>query len=109
VAKNMSMERMAETLASRKQLVSTVPTGFNKVKTTDTTGINCGSKYTKRYDADELFDQLSELVNPVYRAWYCKMFYKIGKDKVMQIASIAKADGKEPRKLFSLLLKQAGM
>lgn len=100
----MSMETMAETLASRKQLVSTVPTGFNKVKTTDTTGT---SKYTKRYDADELFDQLSELVNPTYRAWYCKMFYQLGKNRVMELASVAKADGKEPRKLFSLLLKRA--
>jgi len=59
------------------------------------------------YENDYLFDQLSELVNPQYKAWYCKQFYRLGKTKVLQLASIAKADGKQPSKLFSLLLKKA--
>lgn len=102
----MSMETPAEILASRKQLIPTVSTGFNKVKTTDTTDTTVTTgKYTKRYDADELFDQLSELVNPAYRAWYCKMFYKLGKDRVLHLASVARSDGKNPRAYFSKLLK----
>ena len=100
----MGLQTLAETLASRKQLVSTdIPTGFNKVKTTDTTG----TTNTKRYDADELFDLLPDLTNPRFKAWYCKMFYALGRTRVLELASVARADGKQPSKLFSLLLKRA--
>ena len=61
---------------------------------------------SKKYDNDHLFEQLGDLVNEQYRAWYCKMFYTIGKDRVLVLASIARQDSKSnPRGYFSKLLK----
>ncbi len=79
------------------QLVST---GRSKYLPTGTTDNNC-------YDNDHLFEQLKDLVNPQFRAWYCKRFYKLGRDRVLQLASIARADGKQPARLFSKLLKES--
>lgn len=98
------MESIFATMQQRssvsRQLVST---GVNKFTTTDTTVKDRGGK---KYDADHLFDQLSDLVNPQFKAWYCKMFYAIGKDRVLQLASLARQDGKDHRKYFSHLLKK---
>lgn len=55
---------------------------------------------------DNLIVELSDLTNPQFQAWYAKRFYALGKDEVLKRASIARADGLEPRKLFSKLLKQ---
>lgn len=76
------------------QLVST---GINK---TLPTGINW-------YDNDHLFNQLHDLVNPTFKAWYMREFYRIGKDRVLILASQARTDGKDPCRLFSKLLKHA--
>jgi hypothetical protein len=73
-------------------------TGVNKHKTTD----NCTVD-----EADQLFSLLPELVNQKFKAWYCKQFYKMNRTKVMELAALATADGKDPRKLFSFLLKNA--
>ena len=56
---------------------------------------------------DQLFRELQDLVNPQFKAWYCKMFYKLGRDKVIVLASLARADGYDQRRYFSKLLKQA--
>lgn len=69
-------------------------TEINEVNTTD----NCDP-------IDTLFYDLSDLVNMQFKAWYCKMFYKHGRDKVMIMASRARADGYDQRKYFSKLLK----
>jgi len=58
-------------------------------------------------EAEELFSVLSDLVNNQYKAWYCKQFYKLSRTKVMELAALAHADGKDSRKLFSFLLKNA--
>ena len=89
---------ISNTLNKKYQLVST---GTNKYIPT---GI---STDTNKYDNDLLFDELSDLVNPSFRAWYCKQFYKLGNQRVLQLASQARADGKNPKKLFSHLLKRA--
>lgn len=81
-----------------------IPTGNNKVISTDTTVKDRGGK---KWDADHLFDMLPDLVNPTFKAWYCKMFYALGKDRVLQLASLARQDGKDNRKYFSHLLKKA--
>jgi hypothetical protein len=75
------------------QLVST---GIKKSNPTD----------TNWYDNDHLFSQLGDLVNSQFKAWYCKRFYAIGKDRVLVLASQARADGKNPPRLFSMLLKK---
>ena len=89
------------TTFSTQQLVST---GIKRFKPTDiTTGNN------KKFDNDYLFEdqRLSGLVNPTFKAWYCKHFYRLGKDKVLQLASIAKVDGNNSARLFSFLLKKS--
>lgn len=90
-----------ENMQSTRQLISTgtslvKPTGITD--TTDTTDT--------KYDNDLLFEQLGDLVNNQFRAWYCKMFFVLGKDNVLKLASVARNDGKDPRKMFSLLLKK---
>lgn len=60
----------------------------------------------KKYDNDHLFEQLSDLVNVQFRAWYCRQFYRLGRDQVLRLASVARADAKrDSRKYFSVLLK----
>jgi hypothetical protein len=76
------------------QLVST---GIKRLNPTDT---NC-------YENDYLFQQLGDLVNEKFKAWYCKEFYRLGKVKVLELASVAKSDGKQPAKLFSYLLRKS--
>lgn len=53
-----------------------------------------------------LYDSLSSLLNPKFRAWYCQRFYQLGTQRVLELASIARADGHNKPKLFSLLLKR---
>lgn len=79
------------------QLVSTDRNKF--LVSTDTTDTN-------RYENDQLFEMLTDLVNPTYRAWYCGLFYKLGRERVLRLASVARADAKtNPRGYFSKLLK----
>lgn len=97
-----ALERGCQVQIPKKhyQLVST---GINKTKPTDTQLI---STVTNRYDNDFLFDQLQDLVNPKFKAWYCREFYRLGKDQVLKLASQARIDGRTPSKLFSHLLKE---
>lgn len=98
------MESLSTAISQRstesRQLVST---GITKVISTDTVVKDRGGK---KYDADHLFDQLSDLVNVTFKAWYCKMFYAIGRDRVLQLASLARQDGNDSRKYFSHLLRK---
>lgn len=59
------------------------------------------------YDNDLLFEELRDLTNGAFRGWYMKMFYSLGKDEVLRLASIARADGKDKQRYFSKLLKGA--
>lgn len=78
--------------------IEQLTTGVNKYKSTD----NCTVE-----EADELFKLLPNLVNPQFKAWYCKQFYRRSRTKVMELAALAQADGRDPRKLFSFLLKHS--
>lgn len=101
------MEAISTSMQQRSSVSrQLVPTGVNKFTTTDTTVKDRGGPM-KKYDADHLFDMLPDLVNPTFKAWYCRMFYKLGKDRVLQLASLARQDGKDNRKYFSHLLKKA--
>lgn len=55
---------------------------------------------------DTLYEELGDLVNDQFRAWYCKSFCQLGEGTIRKLASIARADGINPRKYFSLLIKQ---
>ena len=98
---------MLSTVVQQRSSVSRqlIPTGINSVYSTDTTVKDRGGE--KKFDADHLFEMLPDLVNPTFKAWYCKMFYALGKDRVLQLASLARQDGKDNRKYFSHLLKKA--
>lgn len=57
---------------------------------------------------DHLFESMPDLVNSQYRAWYCMTFKRLGREQVMKLASLARADAKtNPRGYFSVLLKRA--
>lgn len=79
--------------------LSTVLQSRQNVKSV-TTGIN---KYS---EIDLLYNDLQDLVNSKFKSWYCGMFYKLGKSKVLDLASQARCDGKNSKKLFSYLLKK---
>lgn len=80
-----------------------VPTEGNKVTSTDTTDISC-----TKFDNDVLYAMLGDLVNNDFRKWYCKQFYRLGRDRVLLLASTARADAKtDKRRYFSRLLKNA--
>lgn len=95
---------IAETI-STKQLVPIVPI---EVKPTDTIGTTgTGTKYNNSYECDELYEQLPDLVNRQYRGWFCKQFYRLGKDKVLKLAAVARTDGLNAPRYFAKLLKEA--
>lgn len=75
----------------------------------ETAGLNKleGRKF---HDIDTLYKELGGLVNDKFKAWYCGVFFKLGREKVLNLASQAKVDGKDPIKLFSYLLqKESGV
>ena len=85
---------------------TTVTTGLNKLNPTVTVVREQvsfpGNKY---YDVDKLYEQLSDLVNDKFKRWYCKQFYSLGIERTLELASLARSDGKDPKRLFSHLIK----
>lgn len=95
---------------------------FNRERSDQTTDINLVStglnKYIpidipidnnrQKYECDYLYEELTSLVGaiPDLKAWYIKRFYALGNDKILQLASIAKSDGKNPQRLFTYLLNK---
>lgn len=97
-------ESLSTMLEQRSQGIKTTDTtGVNKFTTTDTTVKRRGEKY---FEADALFEQFADLVNDRFRSWYCHKFYQLGGRRVVELASLARADGKNSQKYFSYLLKK---
>lgn len=68
------------------------------------------------YDNDHLYDELTDLINTeinpktgqTFKGWYMRSFYTLGKDEVLRLASITRADAKTDKKrYFSTLLSRA--
>lgn len=80
-----------------------------RAQTAGTTGLK--NRTGKSYmEVNILYEDLGSLVNDKFKAWYCSVFFKIGRERVMLLASQARADGKDPVKLFShLLQKETGI
>lgn len=55
---------------------------------------------------DKLLNDCSDLINPSFREWYCKMFYKIDHAAIYEMARQARS-GRSPLKYFSFLLRRA--
>lgn len=58
---------------------------------------------------DHLLIKHSELIDPLYIKWFAGRFYSLGAERVDRCASEAKADGKNPRRLFAFLVKKNGV
>jgi ribulose kinase len=86
------------------QGLNTIVTTVGKSKnTTVTTVTTVGDKYKT---TEALFEDLSDLVNQEFKAWYCKQFHVLGAAEVLKRASIARNDAKgDKRHYFSYLLK----
>ena len=56
-------------------------------------------------EVNKVFESLlPDLATLEFKAWYCKVIYKLRPPKVLELADAARK-GKEPRKLFSALIK----
>jgi hypothetical protein len=70
-----------------------------------TTGLN--AKKEKYKEIDMLYEDLKDLCNSQFRLWYCKQFNKLGREKILRLASEARADAMiDKRKLFSHLIRK---
>lgn len=84
----------------------TPPTATGEQSSNPTATDNCNWQ-----DADALVGMLSDVINPdpAWRPWYCKRFMALTREEVLKRASIARADGKDRRRYFSILLKQSSI
>lgn len=78
---------------------------FDSYVVRKSTPITVGKK--EYQEQDQLFEILSDLVNEQFKPWYCSRFYAIGRERVMILASQARADAlQDKQKLFSYLLRK---
>ena len=64
-------------------------------------------KNEKYKEIDLLYEDLSDLVNSDFRLWYCKQFNILGREKILRLASEARADAQiDKKKLFSHLIRK---
>lgn len=66
--------------------------------------VTTGKKEYKNIDM--LYSDLSDLVNDQFKLWYCKSFNMLGFEKILVLASQARADGNDSKKLFSYLIRK---
>lgn len=79
-------------LINKKQLSAE---RFNKP-----TAVNCTT-----VQVDNLINNLLDLINPEFKSWYAKAIYKLGRQRVAELAIVARR-GANPPKYFSWLLKK---
>lgn len=104
-----------ETATLPQQLIPTDNNNLYQLISTDRGEAGIQAQKTLRksagqgdYDNDILFDELNDLVSQDFRAWYCKCFYKLGRNRVMEIALQCRAsqEARDKRRIFSYMLKQ---
>ena len=74
--------------------------GLNKTSTAVT------AEQLTTVSIDRLLADCSDLINPTFREWYCKAFYKLGIDLTHALAKQARG-GKSPARYFSFLVRHA--
>lgn len=99
---------MQNSTSSVQEIIQTLSTDTDnnrKKININSTGINLStdSGYWNDYYVDNLF---SDLINPKFREWYCREFYRLGKAKVEALAALARK-GNHPQRYFSKLIKNA--
>ena len=81
-----------------RQPVEQLGGGLNKASTAVTAEqLSCN-------EVDKLLADCSDLINPTFREWYCKAFYRLGIQQTHQFAKQARG-GKSPAKYFSFLIR----
>lgn len=55
---------------------------------------------------DLLLADYTDLIDPAYQKWFAKRFYTIPFDQIHAAASEARHDGKDPKRMFSFLIKR---
>ena len=82
--------------------------GFNKLNQLEPIGTADKVKLSKNevLGCDIGLSDYQDLMHPDFYKWYCKAWYRIGRERFHQLASQARADGKDPAKLFSSLVKK---
>lgn len=80
-------------------VTTVLTTGKNKYKPTVN---NCSTN-----EVNILLKDCADLISPTYKDWYARTFYKFPPLIIQSLASQARADGKNPPRLFSYLLKRA--
>lgn len=86
------------------QSLANVLRNTNKYRTTEINKYNKPSSYKT---TDLLIAEVTDLINPDYQKWHCRTAFKLGREKYLKLASIARADGRDPKRYFSLLCNQA--
>ncbi len=86
-----------------KQL-PTVTTGTKQSNPTEQ--LSTGLSKDQVLACDIALSDYADLMSEQFKAWYCKVWYKIGRERFGILASQARADGKDPKKLFSYLLRK---
>ena len=92
--------RQSKSVENSEQQETAGTTGLKKLE---------GRSYT---EVSMLYEDLQKqgLVNDKFKGWYCQAFFKLGREKVLRLASEAKADGKDPQKLFNHLVgRESGL
>lgn len=83
-----------------RQSVGQLRRGLNKTSTVVT------AEQLTTASVDKLLADCNDLINPTFREWYCKAFYKLGIDLTHDLAKQARS-GNSPAKYFSFLLSHA--
>lgn len=84
------------------------PIGKQSFKTNCNQLENKELKLTKQevLGCDIGLSEFQDLIPHNFYKWHCKVWYQIGRDKYSLLAAQARADGKNPAKLFSYLLNK---
>lgn len=90
------MHHISTIETKNKNPIAQLTTVNNNLTTID----NCSRK-----EVDILLKDCSDLIEPTFKEWFAKSFYSLNRNKIIQLASVARNDGKNPRRYFSYLIK----
>lgn len=79
--------------------------GLNKLTNTNCT-IEDSETIKSHKTVDLLLSDYSDLIVPKFNAWFAKCFYILPFDLIHKLASQARHDGDDPRRLFAKLINE---
>ena len=87
--------------------LSEILTNTSKVPTNGTNGLKLNKTNGFR-SIDLVIVEAGSVINsdPNYYKWYCRMAHKLGPKRFLELAREAIVDGKNPKRLFTYLLKK---